>query len=72
MRHRCRRWPSKLGFTKIATATADLRFVGSGLGCVKTALGKSALAVWVEVLFQVAIVAISGLTPTMFMTRVRL
>ena len=43
-----------------------------GLGCVKTALGMSALAVRVEVLFQVAIASISGLTPTTFMTRVRL
>ena len=45
---------------------------GKGLGRVKTALGISAPAASVPVLFQAAIAAISGLTPTMFMTHVRL
>ena len=40
-----------------------------GLGRVKTALGMSARAARARV-FQAAIVVISGLTPTMFMTRV--
>jgi hypothetical protein len=42
-----------------------------GLGRVKTALGMSARAVRVRV-FQAAIAVISGLTPTRFMTRVKL
>jgi hypothetical protein len=43
-----------------------------GLGRVKTALGIWAPAARAEVVSQAAIAAISGLTPTMFMTRVRL
>jgi hypothetical protein len=43
-----------------------------GLGSVKTALGMSAQAAGIPGVFQAAITAISGLTPTMFITRVRL
>ena len=45
---------------------------GLGLGRVKTALGMSAVAAGAPGVSQAAIAAISGSTPTMFMTRVRL
>jgi hypothetical protein len=43
-----------------------------GLGCVKTALRMSVPAAETSGLSQATIAATSGLTPTMFMTRVRL
>ena len=57
-----------------AALTRKVSFLSQpdSLGRVKTALGVSAVAASAQLVFQVAIAAISGLTPTMFMTRVRL